>query len=73
MIGAMPEIKRVAQFMDGFLDNPVEKYVLWVYGREVFFESTGGYDAGSSTQLSFSVNMGENRDKEVHISYRKCL
>ena len=73
MFWAMPKIKRVAQFMDGFLDNPVEKYVLWVDGRQLFFESTGGYDAGSSTQLSFSVNMGENRDKEVHIGYCKCL
>lgn len=69
----MPEIKGVAQFMDSLFDNPVEKYVLRVYGREVLLESTGGYDAGSSTQLCFSVNMGENRDKEVHMGYRKRL
>jgi hypothetical protein len=73
VIWAMAEIEGVAQFMDRFLDNPVEKYVLRVYGREVFFESTGGYDAGSPTQLCFSVNMGENRDKEVHMGYRKRL
>jgi hypothetical protein len=59
--------------MDRFLDNPVEKYVMRVYGREVFFEATGGYDAGFSTQLCFSVDMGENRDKEVHMGYGKRL
>lgn len=69
----MPEIKGVAQFMDSFLDNPVEKYALRVCRGEVLFKSIGGYDADSSAQLCFSVHMGENGDKEVHMGYGKRL
>lgn len=67
----MAQIEGVPQFMDSFLDNPVDEYLLRVYGGEIFFESTGRYDTGPSTQLRFSVNMGENRDKKIHMGYAK--
>jgi hypothetical protein len=71
VLWAMAEVEGVPQFMDSFLDNPMKKYSLRVYGREIFFEATGGYDAGIPTQLCFSVNMGENRNEEVHVGDAK--
>jgi len=73
MIRTVAEIEGVTQFMDSLFDNPLEKYFLGVHGREAFFQSIDGYNAGSPTQLRFSVNMGENRDKKVHRGYGKRL
>ena len=73
MIRTVAEIEGVTQFMDSLFDNPLEKYTLGIHGREAFFQSIEGYNAGSSTQLCFSVNMGENGYEKVHMGYGKRL
>ena len=73
MIRTMAEIEGVPQFMDSLFDNPLEKYFLGVESGKAFLESIDGYNAGFSTQLCFSVNMGEDWDKKVHMGYCKRL
>jgi hypothetical protein len=73
VIRTMAEIECVTQFMDSLFGHPLEKYFLGVDGGKPFFESIDGYNAGFSTQLCFSVNMGENGYKKVHMGYGERL
>ncbi len=48
----------MTQLVECLFDDPVEKDFLGVHGRETVFESIGGYDAGFSPQLRFSIDVG---------------
>jgi hypothetical protein len=66
MIWAMTEIEGVAQFVDRLLENAAVVGFETGIDANPFLEPVSGDDARSSSQLGFSVDMGQNGNKEIH-------
>ena len=71
MFPAMAQVKGVAQFVDGFLDNTALKGLLCILVAAAFIEPNGGNDAGLTAQLRLAVDMvkiGINRSTSTRAS-----
>ena len=58
VFAAMAQVKGMAQFMDGFLDNAAQEGLLRVQVAVALIEPNGGHDAGPAAQLRLAVDMG---------------
>jgi hypothetical protein len=71
MIRAMEKIEGMSQFVDGFLEHTGQECILCMHGGKPLFQSKCGYDAGFSIELCLTVNIGQDRNEEVHVGNGK--
>jgi hypothetical protein len=68
MIPAVTKTKGVPELMDGLLGNPdTEDLEAGCWGK-AFLQPVGGYDAGLSAQLGLPIDVGQDRNKEIHFN-----
>lgn len=72
-VRAVAKVKGMPQFMEGLLDDPLDKDLLCLHGRQGLPEAICGYDACLSSQLGLSIDVSEDGYKEVYISHCKDL
>ena len=71
LLGAVPQVEGVAQFVKGFFDGTGVEACGGVRGRGAFSKSLKRDDTGATAKLRFAKDMRQNGDKQVHLGERQ--